>query len=524
MPYLGNQPTASDSLSIFKYVATASQATFSGADSNGQTLSYDVGDGSCQVFLNGVRLDSTTDVTATNGTSVVLAACTAGDIVHIQATKAFIPADVVPKAAGGTFGGAVVAPGLTLSSTPLPVASGGTGTATHSANGVLLGAGTGAVTTAAPSTSGNVLTSNGTVWQSTTPAAGASKPNLIRNSDFTIWQRGTSFASPTSHDYCADGWKYQWESGYAGRVTITKDTTGIFSAWGSPNCMKIDCTTIDTSLASSDMAAVIHTFEAQDLQQLEYGTAGARTMSLSFLFRSPKSGAHCVALYTQDSNRVRTFDFTVASADTAERITIEGITGDTGGSGIANDTGQGLQLIFPFAAGSGRQSDAANNWVGGYSVSTANQQNLLDNTSNNIYIGQVKLEVNDTVTDYEFEDYATALHKAQRYYWKGGVGAAGGALATANGMFGGQFPTEMRAAPTITINTGHSGVATSFYVVDSGGSGLQTTGASIYDSYIDDVGCCLLIDGWSGGNALTQHRPHVIYNYTVAPFSFTAEL
>ena len=159
MPYIGFEPTASDTLSVFKYVATGSQTTFTGADANGATLSYDVGDGSCQVWLNGVRLDSS-DITATNGSSVVLAACTAGDIVHIQATKAFLPSDAVSASAGGTFASAV-----TMTS-PLAVASGGTGAATHSANGVLLGAGTGAVTSAAPGSSGNVLTSNGTVWAS----------------------------------------------------------------------------------------------------------------------------------------------------------------------------------------------------------------------------------------------------------------------------------------------------------------------------------------------------------------------
>jgi hypothetical protein len=188
MPYLGFEPTASDTLSVFKYVATGSQTTFTGADANGATLSYDVGDGSCQVWLNGVRLDSS-DITATNGTSVVLAACTSGDIVHIQATKAFIPADVVPKAAGGTFGGAVVAPSLTLSSTPLPVASGGSGAATHSANGVLLGAGTGALTTAAPGSSGNVLTSNGTVW------ASAAAPG------FANWTESSGHLTPNSTSY-----------------------------------------------------------------------------------------------------------------------------------------------------------------------------------------------------------------------------------------------------------------------------------------------------------------------------------
>lgn len=51
----------------------------------------------------------------------------------------------------------------------LPVANGGTGSTTLTANYVLLGNGTGALQVIAPSTSGNVLTSNGTTWASSSP-------------------------------------------------------------------------------------------------------------------------------------------------------------------------------------------------------------------------------------------------------------------------------------------------------------------------------------------------------------------
>jgi hypothetical protein len=54
----------------------------------------------------------------------------------------------------------------------LPVANGGTGASSLTANNVILGNGTSAVQVVAPSTAGNVLTSNGSTWQSTTPAAG----------------------------------------------------------------------------------------------------------------------------------------------------------------------------------------------------------------------------------------------------------------------------------------------------------------------------------------------------------------
>jgi len=56
---------------------------------------------------------------------------------------------------------------LTLGSA-LPVASGGTGATTLTANNVILGNGTSAVGFVAPGTSGNVLTSNGTTWISGT--------------------------------------------------------------------------------------------------------------------------------------------------------------------------------------------------------------------------------------------------------------------------------------------------------------------------------------------------------------------
>jgi hypothetical protein len=49
----------------------------------------------------------------------------------------------------------------------VPVANGGTGAATLTANAVLIGNGTSAVTAVAPGTTGNLLTSNGTAWVST---------------------------------------------------------------------------------------------------------------------------------------------------------------------------------------------------------------------------------------------------------------------------------------------------------------------------------------------------------------------
>ena len=60
----------------------------------------------------------------------------------------------------------------TWEATDVAVAHGGTGASTHTANNVLVGAGTSAITSVAPGADGQVLTSTGTVWQSEAAAGG----------------------------------------------------------------------------------------------------------------------------------------------------------------------------------------------------------------------------------------------------------------------------------------------------------------------------------------------------------------
>ena len=74
----------------------------------------------------------------------------------------------------GTVGATTPAAGAftTLSATtPVAVASGGSGAASFTANNVLLGNGTSAFQVVAPGTTGNVLVSDGTTWTSAAPAA-----------------------------------------------------------------------------------------------------------------------------------------------------------------------------------------------------------------------------------------------------------------------------------------------------------------------------------------------------------------
>ena len=243
--------------------------------------------------------------------------------------------------------------------------------------------------------------------------------------------------------------------------------------------LKIDVTTAESAVAAGETFHVFQNIEAQNLQLLAYNTASAKTMALSFWFKSPKSGTHCVTIDNQDGGSTYIREFTVASADTWEKHSVT-FPGDTA-AGINNDNGTGLTLIFPLINGTTYQG-TANTWTGsGTQWSTSNQQNLLDNTANNIYIAGVQLEVGSVATDFEHEDYGTTLVKCQRYCWReteestNAFGFGAGVFdATTSAWIFVKFPVDMRIkAPTFSV----SNVA-DFKV--SGTSSYDTTGLSVY--------------------------------------------
>ena len=111
MAYIGQEPGLGEA-ERFIFTTTAVTDTVT-ADDNGVLINYTVGQVS--VYLNGVKQVVGTDVTCSNGSTVVFASDYAiGDVVEIIALTTFSPADTVP-ATGGTFSGGIT--GTTIDAT-----------------------------------------------------------------------------------------------------------------------------------------------------------------------------------------------------------------------------------------------------------------------------------------------------------------------------------------------------------------------------------------------------------------------
>jgi len=146
------------------------------ATTGGQIITIKQGSGATVNVANGSKVMVVTDG-AGAGAAVLNANPTevGGTVTSVGGTgtvNGISLSGTVTSSGNLTLGGALTGVDLTTQVTgTLPVANGGTGATTLTANYVVLGNDTSAVQVVAPGTSGNLLTSDGTTWASTAPAA-----------------------------------------------------------------------------------------------------------------------------------------------------------------------------------------------------------------------------------------------------------------------------------------------------------------------------------------------------------------
>ena len=285
-----------------------------------------------------------------------------------------------------------------------------------------------------------------------------SNRNKVINGSMIVSQRNGTSAVTTVNAYNID----RWQNAFSGTIGAYSFSQVTDSPDGFANSFKIDVTTADTSLGSTDVHYFRTAIEGQDVQDFAKGTSSAKKFTLSFYVKSTKTGTYIVNLTDVDNSRECSASYTVSDTNW-NRYTVS-FPADTTGA-FDNDNNVSLRVLFALSGGSAFQSGTlSTTWAAQADANRlVGQVNLADNTSNDWLITGIQLEVDNTgsgrATDFEHRSFAQELLLCQRYYYRTtpsnqGFYGVGNIDGGSQGQILIHFPTEMRSKPTSLETTG----------------------------------------------------------------------
>jgi len=322
--------------------------------------------------------------------------------------------------------------------------------------------------------------------------------NIVINGAMQVSQRGSvtfdHAATGTANLYGLD--RFQFQSAALDQLegTITQVAD---APVGFTNSLKWTTTEPESAIAANETFDCCQKIEAQDLQQLAFGTSSAKKLTLRFYVKSSVTGTYGINIFKADSTaRQLTSTYAISSANTWEEKTIT-IPADTDSSGtIANDNGEGLRITWHLGAGSDFTSaDNALTWTDYANAGWAfgHAQNNVALTDNATWqLTGVQLEVGSQATPFEHRSFGEELALCQRYYEVTGAGQPAQANSTTGIWCGFQFKTQKRAAPSIALTA----VNQRFF--QFGVANRDASNASLQQTYLTTKSCLLRIEGYSG--------------------------
>ena len=167
-----------------------------------------------------------------------------------------------------------------------------------------------------------------------------------------------------------------------------------------------------TSLGSTDQFQVLQPIEGFNIADLGFGTANAKTVTISFWVRSSLTGTFAGSLRNSNVTRSYPFTYTISAANTWEQKSVT-IAGDTSGTWL---TTNGIGVYVGFSLGMGSTfSGTANAWAGTNYSSATGATSVVGTNGATFYITGVQLEVGSSATSFEYRQYGQELALCQRY-------------------------------------------------------------------------------------------------------------
>jgi hypothetical protein len=281
--------------------------------------------------------------------------------------------------------------------------------------------------------------------------------NRIINGAMVIDQRNAG-ASKTITDtgaitYTLDRWAGFGSA--ASKFSIQQNAGAVTPPAGFTNYLGVTSLSAYT-VGSAEAFYVNQIIEGYNIADLGWGTANAKTVTLSFWVRSSLTGTFGGALRNTSFDRTYPFSYTISAANTWEQKSVT-IAGDTTGTWSVTN-GTGINLNFSLGSGS-TLSGTAGAWAAGAFNSVTGAVSVVGTNGATFYITGVQLEVGTQATSFEYRQYGTELSLCQRYYvqFLGNNAyetlASGMSSTSQNGYVTVALPVTMRANPTLTYST-----------------------------------------------------------------------
>ena len=275
--------------------------------------------------------------------------------------------------------------------------------------------------------------------------------NKIINGNMVIDQRNNGSSVTPNVNYTLDRW--QGVNTQTSKFTVQRNAGSITPPSGFAYYLGATSSSA-YSVVTGDTFYICQYIEGNNSAEFGFGTASAKTVTLSFYAYSSLTGTFGGSLANSAGNRSYPFSYTIGSANTWERKTVT-IAGDTTGTWLT-DSGIGIQVRIGLGSGA-TYSGTANSWAAANYVQPTSSVSVVGTNGATFYVTGVQLEAGSVATAFTTATGTLSgeLAACQRYYYRLTGSASFGTISSFGSAASGSaaypvfvLPVTMRTAPT----------------------------------------------------------------------------
>jgi len=290
---------------------------------------------------------------------------------------------------------------------------------------------------------------------------GISFKNRIINSNMAIDQRNAGASvTPTTSAFAFPVDRMRIQVTQNSKLTAQQNAGSVTPPVGFTNYLGITSSSA-YSVVAGDIFSVGQNIEGFNTADLMWGTANAKTVTLSFQVYSSLTGTFGGALYNNAGNRSYPFSYSIPVANTWTTINIT-IAGDTTGTWLTNNS-TGITVNFSVGAGS-TYSGTAGAWAGTLYTSTTGATSVVATNGATWYMTGLQLEAGTQATTFTTAggSYGAELALCQRYAYKlGSISLAKMRELDRSRVGFYVLPVEMRTSVTVPSISTTDGISVS---------------------------------------------------------------